>query len=81
MAISPIDPAIIYLAPWRSMIRPMKGAMRLPTAVKERDALICERFHPKVSSRGPMNSPKPYCPAPTDSALARNSAEITHQPR
>jgi hypothetical protein len=63
------------------MTRPRKGAMRLPTAVKDRDALICDRFHPKVSSRGSMNRPNPYCPAPTDSALAKKGAEITHQPR
>ena len=81
MALSPIAPAMMYLAPWRSMTRPRNGAMRLPTAVKERDALICDRFHPKASSRGSMNRPKPYCPAPTESARARKGAEITHQPR
>jgi hypothetical protein len=75
------DPAMMCLAPWRSMNRPRKGAIRLPAAVKDSDALICDRFQPKVSCNGSMNSPKPYTPAPTDNAPAKKGAVMTHQPR
>ena len=68
------------LAPCRSMTLPRNGASRLPTAVKERDALIWDRLQPKVSSSGSMNIPKPYCPAPVPSAAARKGAETTHHP-
>ena len=75
------DPPRGYLAPGRSIIRPGNGAIRPPAAVKDSDALICDRFQPKVSCNGSMNRPNPYTPAPTDNAPAKKGAETTHQPR
>ena len=51
---------MIFFAPYWSMTLPRNGATRLPTAVNERDALICDRLQPKVSSRGSMKTPNPY---------------------
>ena len=60
MAIKAREQAMMYLVPCLSMTRPTNGVIRLPTAVKDNDALIWDRFQPNDSSSGSINKPNPY---------------------
>ena len=51
------EKVITNLDPCRSINLPIMGAVRLPIAAKDRDALIAVLLHPKVPSRGSIKTP------------------------
>ena len=61
------------LAPTLSMILPTRGAVRLPIAKNDSEALIWVLGQANCCSRGSTNTPKAYCPVPMATVIEANT--------